>query len=231
MSDIEFIDIALLKRIDAETTVENFGPKISSTFFEAANLLGALKLKGFVDIHSSIGNSPVIITESGKELLKELDLFSEGNLGRVDIAVLGHIKGGVRDPTQIENLLNINSRDVAYSIYKLWKKKFIDYRIKNGTVEVMLTAHGFEQGPEVQASGGAKHAERPTIEAPPEVRNKIAKELAMQEISLGTETAQITFEQKIIANIKYYFEKYWVYIGIIILLGILVTAVLLAYLK
>ncbi|MEM0438102.1 MAG: hypothetical protein QXU54_02260, partial [Candidatus Micrarchaeia archaeon] len=97
MGEFDFMDVALLKRIDVETTVEGFGSRISSTFFEAANLLGTLKIKGYVDIHSAIGNSPVIVTDKGRALLRDLDIWAEEPLTRVDLAVLGNIKGGLRD--------------------------------------------------------------------------------------------------------------------------------------
>lgn len=218
MKDLEFIDVAILKKIDDETTVENFGSKINSTFFEAANLLGNLKVKGYIDIHSSIGNSPVIISEKGRLLIKELDVFSQDALSRFDLAVLGNVKGGVKDPGQIEELLNTTSRDVAFSLYRLWSKGLVEYFVRNGRVEVRLTSQGFEHNsPEVNAqaarvmmrtSQGVKN-----VNAPSEVKNKVAEELASADITIE-KNVSVPLHSRIIANILYY---KW-YVGILLLI-------------
>ncbi|MCX8205946.1 MAG: hypothetical protein N3H30_01825 [Candidatus Micrarchaeota archaeon] len=228
MSEFDFMDVALLKRIDVETTVEGFGPKISSTFFEAANLLGALKIKGYVDIHSAIGNSPVIVTEKGRALLRDLDLLAEEPLTRVDLAVLGNIKGGLRDPKQIESMLNVSAADIARSIYRLNKKGLVDYRLKNAAVELMLTAQGFEQeGAEVRQHAAMAGLKSPTVQvvaAPAEVRNTVAQELASQEISSG-ERAAIPGHERLIAKSTYYFTNYWY---IVLLVGAAIIGIMLA---
>jgi len=229
VNDVEFIDIALLRKIDAETTVESFGPKINSTFFETANLLGALKIKGFIDIHSSIGNSPVIISERGKMLLKELDVFSQQNLSRVDLAVLGNIKGGIKDPKQIESLLNVNARDIAFSIYKLHNKGFVDYRVKNAAVELLLTTKGFEQdNPDVKMHAIKAEMRSPAevVNAPSELKNKIAHELAKEDITVDeTASANITEMDRLLANIAYY--KWYIMGGVVLASAVAIALLLL----
>jgi hypothetical protein len=74
MDETTFLDMAVLQRIDAESTVERFGTKINSSFFDASNILGGLKLKGLVSIESKFpGPSSVALTPAGSELLKQAD--------------------------------------------------------------------------------------------------------------------------------------------------------------
>lgn len=213
MSDeLEFIDVALLKRIDAETTVENFGSKVNSSFFEAANLLGALKIKELVDIHSAIGNSPVIITDKGKALLRDLDAYSEADVTKMDSAVLGCVRGGMKSPKQIEAALNIKSRDVAFSIYRLVKKGLLDYKVRNADVELMLTTQGFEEeNPIVKEHANRALAKivqvKQEVKGPPEVRNKTAEELASEEFNIA-EGGDAEPTDRNISKMLYYVDRY-----------------------
>lgn len=225
VSDLEFIDVAVLERIGADTTVENFGSKISSTFFEAANLLGTLKLKGYINIHSAIGNSPVVITEKGRMIMKDLNADAEKEVGKVDLAVLGNVKGGLKDPAQIESALNINSRDMAYSIYKLWKKGLIEYKVRNAKVELLLTSQGFEH----EESGEEEKIEESERGggASAEIKNRAAEELAKEEFVVGDVLPEITIGQRAAANISYYIDKYKIYAAAIAVLIVIVIAALL----
>lgn len=234
MSDLEFIDIAVLKKIGPETTVEGFGSSISSTFFEAANLLGTLKLKGYIDIHSAVGNSPVIISEKGKLLLNELDENAENELTKADLAILANIRDGVKTPQDIESNLNLNSADVAYGIYKLWKKGLINYKVRNAKVELSLTTQGFEHEPGEEGADSRpvlQQAEDASPEqADAEVKNKVAEELAKQEFVVGDSSEEITLEKRISANIAYYANKYkWFILGVIAL-SVLAMLIVMAYL-
>ncbi len=232
VSDLEFIDVAILKKIGPETTVEGFGSNISSTFFEAANLLGALKLKGYIDIHSAIGNSPVIISEKGRMLLNELDENAEKDLAKADLAILSNIRDGVKDPVQIESNLNLNSADVAYGLYKLWKKGLINYKVRNAKVELSLTAQGFEHEPVAQSAEPTSSravVDKQEINTEAEVKNKIAEELAKEEFIIGDESAEITAEKRIAANVSYYANKYKWLILLAIIISVLIGAVAMAY--
>lgn len=165
-NELDFIDIIVLKKIDADSTVESFGSRLGG-IFEAANILGGIKLKGYIDIHSIIGNSPVLITEKGKSLLHDLELHSKTQLSKVDDAVLDTIKKGFKEPGQISRMLNINARDIAYSLDKLWVKGMIDVYSNNGKVDITLTTKGFEKETQVEVENN--------------VRNKLAQEIADDE--------------------------------------------------
>ncbi len=169
-NDLEFIDVIVLKKIDADSTVESFGSKLGG-IFESANILGGIKLKGYIDIHSIIGNSPVILTEKGDSLLHDLDVHSRSNISKIDKAVLDSIKKGFSESKQISRMLNINSRDIAYSLNKLWVKKYINVDSHNGKVEITLTALGFEDDLKVQEEIEEKY------EAEDNVKNKLAREI------------------------------------------------------
>ncbi len=227
--DCEFIDIVALKRITPDTTVENFGPRISSSFFEAANLLGTLKLKGYIEIHSSVGNSPVTLTERGRNLLKEAEDRSKKDITKIDEAVLSRIKKGIKSPKQIAEILNVSNSAVAYSLYRMYKKGMIDYRIYNGHVEVMLTEDGFEKAPE--KNEGDITISRVSENKRSEIRNKVAEELAKEEIVIEKDTKpdpQKMFKSKM----EYYIKRYWIKAAIILFIGILlIGAVLLYYIR
>ena len=171
-NDLEFIDVIVLKKIDADSTVESFGSRLGG-IFEAANLLGSIKLKGYIDIHSIIGNSPVLLTEKGNLLLQDLELHSRGAITKIDKAVLDSIKDGFSEPKQISRMLNINSRDIAYSLNKLWVKNYLNVSSNNGKVEITLTALGFED--EVKPVEDKPMPEEE--EKDNNVKNKIAKEI------------------------------------------------------
>ncbi|MCX6772534.1 MAG: hypothetical protein NTV88_02060 [Candidatus Micrarchaeota archaeon] len=49
MNELSFLDIAILRKIDAESSVEKFGSMINTSFFETANLLGTTKIKGYMN--------------------------------------------------------------------------------------------------------------------------------------------------------------------------------------
>ncbi len=232
--DIEFLDVALLKRIDAETTVESFGSRISSTFFEAANLLGTLKIKGLIDIHSAIGNSPVLITEKGRMLLKDLDVNAEAEPSKMDLAVLGSIRGGLKNPKQIEGTLNIKSNDIAYAIYKLAKRGFIDYRVRNAGVELMLTTQGFEEeNPTVKEHANRALAKialaKPEMKGPGEVRNRAAEELAAEDFG-GEGQEDVQAEDRNTSKVLYYANRYkWHALGLIVVVA--AAAIYILYLR
>ena len=70
MNELTFLDLVILKKIDANSSVENFGSLINTSFFETANLLGTVKIKGYVNIETSIGGiSKVTITDAGMGIL------------------------------------------------------------------------------------------------------------------------------------------------------------------
>lgn len=174
-NDLEFIDVIVLKKIDADSTVESFGSRLGG-IFEAANILGGIKLKGYIDIHSIIGNSPVIITEKGNLLLQDLDLHSRSTVTKIDKAVLDSIKDGFSEPKQISRMLNINSRDIAYSLNKLWVKNYIDVSSHNGKIEITLTALGFEDEIKV-----VEEKPKEKNETDNNIKNKLAKEIVDDE--------------------------------------------------
>ena len=70
MNELTFLDLVILQKVDGESSVEKFGSMINTSFFETANLLGTVKIKGYIDIESSVGGlSGVAITDAGQSLL------------------------------------------------------------------------------------------------------------------------------------------------------------------
>lgn len=147
---MNFLDLAVLEKIDGESVVERFGPKINASLFGAANVLGTLKIKGYVDIQTSLGLTPISLTEEGKRVLAIAEEKSKGEMDALDMAVMSHAGLGFKDPVKLEQQLNIRSGDLAFRLYKLSRLGMIDYVIKSGTgasptprIEVMLTEQGY----------------------------------------------------------------------------------------
>ena len=153
MRELTFLDIVVLQRMEPDSVVERFGSKMNSSFFDTANILGGLKLKGYIDILSSPGNSEIKITESGSKVLEEAEARSGEEVDALDNAITEYIAAGTRDVNALMGELNVRSSDLALHLYKLAKKNLIDYEVRSGKVELMLTEEGFKRvSPEKRAS-------------------------------------------------------------------------------
>ena len=146
MEELTFLDLVVLQRIEPGTVVEKFGVKINSSFFEAANILGTLKQKGYIDFKSSYpGPSEVEVTQVGARMLEVADEKAKEAVDDLDLAVLQNIVAGYKDPDAIKNEINIRSGDLAVHLHKLVKQDLISYVIKNGKISLSITEDGFKK--------------------------------------------------------------------------------------
>ncbi|MEM3245615.1 MAG: hypothetical protein QXN16_02505, partial [Candidatus Micrarchaeaceae archaeon] len=60
-----FVDIFALTKITPGMVTDKFGPALNSSFFDASNILGGLKIKGLADFSASLSDNEIIITETG----------------------------------------------------------------------------------------------------------------------------------------------------------------------
>jgi predicted transcriptional regulator len=151
MNELSFLDLAILKKTDAESSVEKFGSMINTSFFETANLLGTIKIKGYINIESSIGGiSKVTITDAGTSILAVAGQKAKGQIEPLDNAILHALAAGTKDLDSLQNALNIRSGDLAYHLNKLVAQGFADYEIRSAKVSFMLTEQGFN------ATGGVR---------------------------------------------------------------------------
>jgi len=141
--ELTFDDILVLQRIDADSVVERFGSKINASFFEAANLLGTLKLKGLVDIEASPGLSKVWLTATGQSVLAKAKAMAGEELSPLDFSILQAVARGAKDAKAAAAMLNIRSSDLAFHLHKLLEQGFIDSSLKMGKVSIVLTEKGF----------------------------------------------------------------------------------------
>jgi DNA-binding Lrp family transcriptional regulator len=153
--ELTFLDLMVLQRIGPDTTLERFGSKINSSYFDAANILGSIRLKGYVEIESSIGASKVSVSEAGKAILAMAEEKSHGEIDELDKRILGEVSRGVKDVGRIGDSLNIRSGDLSYHIYKLVKNNYVDYDLRAGKVSVMLTENGFKNARPAEEEPGA----------------------------------------------------------------------------
>ena len=196
MNELSFLDIAILRKIDADSSVEKFGSMINTSFFETANLLGTTKIKGYINIESSLGGiSKVTITDAGTSILTVADQRSKEPVEPLDNAILHAVAGGARELEQLQNALGIRSADLAYHLNKLIAQGFMDYEVKSAKVYFVLTEMGFNatggvrvqqklDTPEQAAAG--KEGETPKKEAkaftPPWVKPEdVKKEKAVEQ--------------------------------------------------
>lgn len=175
MNELNFLDIVILRKIDAESSVEKFGSMINTSFFETANLLGTVKIKGYINIESSVGGiSRVTITDAGSSILVVADQRSKEPIEPLDNAILQAIAGGSRELEALQQALNIRSADLAYHINKLISQGFMDYEVKSAKVYFVLTETGFN------ATGGVRVQQtlaQPAAEKQP-TEDELASEIA-----------------------------------------------------
>ena len=104
--EINYLDLIILRKIDAESSIEKFGTQINTSYFETANLLGTMKIKGLLDIQSSIGGqSPILITGDGRDLLSEAVRKAAEPPDTLDQAILHALAGGAFSSTSASRLL------------------------------------------------------------------------------------------------------------------------------
>jgi len=154
MNELTFLDLIILKKIDANSSVENFGSQINTSFFETANLLGTVKIKGYVNIETSIGGiSKVTITDAGMGILTLAEKKAAEPIEPLDNALLHALAGGAKDPETLQSSLNIRSGDLAYHINKMAVQCFMDYEVRSSKVNLMLTEQGFNSTGGVKVQG------------------------------------------------------------------------------
>ncbi len=161
--EINYLDLLVLKKIDAESSVERFGSHINTSFFETANLLGGMKIKGLIDIQSAIGGqSPIVITGCGTDIIAEAERKYAEPLDTLDQAILHTLASGVRDLQGLSSMINIRPRDLAFHLYKLKAGDYIEHEVRSAKVSFSLTEKGFNLvgvvravGPGMPPMGGA----------------------------------------------------------------------------
>jgi hypothetical protein len=186
VNELTFLDLAILKRIDENSTVERFGTTINTSFFETANLLGTLKVKGFINIEPSVGGiSKVSLTDAGMGILKIADERLADDMDSLDSAILRTLATGVKDLNVLSSVLNIKSSDLAYHLNNLHSRKLIDYGMRSARVSLSLTEKGFNKTGAVKGvkeipvkeekHEGVPPAPEPEEELPVDWRRKVSK--------------------------------------------------------
>ncbi|MBI4399383.1 hypothetical protein HY570_01415 [Candidatus Micrarchaeota archaeon] len=218
MRELTFLDLIVVERVDKDSVVERFGGKINSSFFDAANLLGTLKIKGYIDIESAIGFSPIRITEKGTNLLKMAQERIPDPLDEVDNGILSVMATGVSDVETLGRELNLRESDLAFHLYKLVKQNLIDYNLRAGKVSVIMTELGFKKA-------GGKKAKIVTP-AEKDAEEDISREFIEESSGPARPAGRVVSDRwvRIGSKIKYY-AKTWALYGVILLL-ILIIAVL-----
>ena len=155
MSELNFLDLVILYRIDENSTMENLRTVINASFFEAANILGTMKVKGLIDIKSSVGGaSSVTLAPGGVGALDTADAKALEQPDQLDDAILHTLSTGVRDLEMLAVAVNVRSSDLAYHLHKLHSHQLIDYSVRTGKVSVSLTEQGFNRVGAVRAVQG-----------------------------------------------------------------------------
>ncbi|MEM3781430.1 MAG: hypothetical protein QXT43_00505 [Candidatus Micrarchaeaceae archaeon] len=144
LNTVSFLDVACISKINSDSTLEKFGSIINASVFDAANIAGTLKQKGLVTFSSGFpGPTGMQLTDAAKNLLNDLAARSAEPLDNLDDEILQQLAGGKRMPTELQSAISIVPKDLAYRIYKLYKQNMLNYELKNGNVELLLTEQGF----------------------------------------------------------------------------------------
>ena len=172
MNELNFLDLVILKRVDADSSVEKFGGIINTSFFETANLLGTIKIKGYIDIESSVGGiSKVTLTDAGNSILQVAEQRGKEPIDALDNAILHALAGGAKELESLTSQLNIRAADLSIHLNKLASQGFIDYTVRSAKVSFMLTEQGFN------SVGGVRVQQKlPTEEAPQTIRPASSEE-------------------------------------------------------
>ena len=142
-NNINYLDIIILKNIDDNSTVEKFGPIINTSFFETANILGSMKVKGLIDIQSSIGGlSPIVVLDAGRDVISMAIKKAAEPLDDLDYEILSNLRK-FNELSLLEKNLNINSSDLAFRLYKLKSGGYISDQVQSARVFISLTEKGF----------------------------------------------------------------------------------------
>jgi len=182
--NISFLDVACLLRITPDTTLEKFGSLINASVFDAANLAGTLKQKGLVDFSSGFpGPTAMQLTDSAKALINELDAKAGEPLDSLDEEILFQLSGGKRIPSELQTALNIVPRDLAFRLYKLYKQNLLNYELKNGNVELLLTEQGFLRAKEKAKAQQTAQQAQPQAQAQAEggLGQEVQNEIEIQQ--------------------------------------------------
>lgn len=165
-SEPNFIDVVALTRITPQTYVENFGSAINSSFFDASNILGTLRMKKLVDFETNFpGQNEIKITETGNKLLQDLSAKAESEFDHLDMEIIEQLSKGKRSLPDISGAINIAETDMAMHLYKLSKQGFATYEIRNGVIAISLTEKGFMRAKEGMPQKAQAQATAPQPEA------------------------------------------------------------------
>ena len=178
MNELTFLDLAILKKVDAESSVEKFGSIINTSFFETANMLGTIKIKGYISIEASIGGiSRVALTDAGTSLLAVAEQRCSEPIEPLDNAILHALASGAKELEAMQSTLNVRSADLAYHINKLVAQGFMDYELRSAKAYFMLTEQGFNSTGSVRVQQTLQPEKAP---GQPLLRQEETEELALR---------------------------------------------------
>jgi DNA-binding MarR family transcriptional regulator len=160
--EINFLDLMAIEMIGPDTVVERFGGIINSSFFDASNFLGGLKIKGLVDFTTTFpGQSTIVVTEAGKHLLADAQERAKQPTDALDMEILHQLSRGKRSLTDLSGAINVAQMDLAMHMYRLVRQEYVVVFFRNATLDISLTEKGFvtaramPQQPEPQAQAAA----------------------------------------------------------------------------
>lgn len=235
MENLTFLDLVILRRIDKDSTVEKFGSSINTSFFESANLLGGLKVKGLITFTQSIGGqSPMSITEKGYEFMKEGDDKAKGRVTTLDKSILNEIGAGASTVEDLRKVINIIPKDLALHLEKLFIRGLIEYEIRASKITLSLTERGFTEVGVVKKKlitdknkenlDAMELVEDNTQNNKNNENNKNNKEKSDNNDNKKEHNNQTSLETKrLLTKLEYYLKKYLIFmaIGFIIILFVI----------
>lgn len=235
--DIDFFELVIIQRIEGKkdnTYIEKLAPEISTSFFEVANRIGSLKIKGYVDLKPSLGMSEVILTPAARDVLIAANKKAEEkNTDIVDREILKNISNGFNELSQIQEKMKIKGLDLALHLHKLYVNSFIDYSVSNNTAKFLLTEKGFTKAhnekktaaESSQAPQKEQQKETSAEEKPKDQGNVPDSETSSEDVKTIMETPEKKEEgiKQYDSKMHYLLEKYkWqILVTLVLLMAIL----------
>src|SRR5437588_809050 len=114
VEDVNFMDLVCILRIKPDTVMEKFGGLINTSFFDASSIAGTLKQKNLIEFGNTFpGPNSMMLTQMAKNLISEAEAKSTEPFDELDSEILRQMSGGKKMPSELGELLNLRSKDLA----------------------------------------------------------------------------------------------------------------------
>ncbi len=176
MDEPDFLDLAVLIKLENGTTLEKLSGITNSSIFDASNIAGSLKQKNLIDFTTYFpGPNTIIVTQNGKDFIDEANKKAQEQLDSLDNEILRNLLNGKRSYRDINDSLNIRPRDLATHLFKLIQQGYLVYELRSGNAYLLLTDKGFNLAKTEESKKETKVLEEKVNEELKELKEETTK--------------------------------------------------------